>query len=103
MKANRNPSTKNSIKKKQKLNTEDSIDYTKSLTSEDVEIIESDFEELDNADNPQPIKKTVPKTDKQNKSPKVVKGKTNTKNGERILLLLFYILNFTYLIIIYYR
>ncbi|CAH1732024.1 unnamed protein product [Aphis gossypii] len=83
MKLKRNPSTEDSIKKKQKLNTEDSIDYTKSLTSEDAETIESGFEELDNADNPQAIKKKVPKTDKQNKSPKKFKEKTNIKNDDK--------------------
>jgi len=89
MKLKRNPSTDDSIKKKQKLNTEDSIDYTKSLTSEDVETIESGFEELDNADKPQVIKKKVPKTDKHNKSPKKAKEKTNIKNGKYILLYYF--------------
>jgi len=77
-------------------NTEDIID----LTSEDAETIESGFGELNNAENPQATKKTVPKTNKQNKSPKEAKGKKITKNGECILLLLFYILNFTCFIII---
>jgi hypothetical protein len=94
----RTSSTKKSIEKKQKLNTEDTIDYTKSLTSEDAETIEPGFEELDNVDNPvqtkteiktQVNKKKVPKTDKENKSSKKIKGKPNTKDGEYILVLFF--------------
>lgn len=94
----RTSSTKNTIKKKPKvlLNTEDSIDYTKSLTSEDTETAESGFQELDIAENIgkiktekkkiPPIKKTVPKSEKENKSFKKVKGKPNTTNGGHILI-----------------
>lgn len=94
----RTSSTKNSIKKKPKiLNTEDSIDYTKSLTSEDAETVESGFEELDIAENPgkiksekkktQAIKKPVLKSEKENKASKKTKGKSNTTNGGHILII----------------
>jgi len=97
----RTSSTKNSIKKKPKIqSTEDSIDYTKSLTSEDAETVESGFQELDIAENPGKLKtkaikktvtitdkenksskKTVTKTDSENKTSKKTKGKSNTRNG----------------------
>lgn len=88
-------STKPSIKKKHKLETEDSIDYTKSLTSEDAETIESGFNiELDNADIPQKItekktkaiKKKILITDEENKLAKKTKGKSSTTNGWYILI-----------------
>ncbi|CAI6354000.1 unnamed protein product [Macrosiphum euphorbiae] len=87
----RTSSTKNSIKKKPKISsTEDSIDYTKSLTSEDAETVESGFQELDIAENPgklktekkktKAIKKTVTITDKENKSSKITVSKTDNEN-----------------------
>jgi len=90
----RTSSAKSSIKKKPKiLNTEDSIDYTKSLTSEDTERVESGFQELDIVENIgnekkkiTSIKKTVPKSEKENKSFKKIKGKPNTTNGWHILI-----------------
>ena len=107
----RTSSTKNSIKKKPKIqSTEDSIDYTKSLTSEDAETVESGFQELDIAENPgklkiektktKAIKKTVTITDTENNSSKKIvtktenknklskktKGKSNTTNGRHILI-----------------
>jgi len=107
----RTSSAKNSIKKKPKtLSTEDSIDYTKSLTSEDAETVESGFQELDIAENPGKLKienqktkaikktvtiadkenksskKTVTKTDHENKSSKKTKGKSYTANGRYILI-----------------
>jgi len=60
MKKNRNPSAEDSIQNKQTLNTDDIID----LTSEDAETIESGLEQLNIADNPQAVKKTVPKKEK---------------------------------------
>ncbi|CAH1732042.1 pumilio homolog 3-like [Aphis gossypii] len=60
MKKNRNPSADHSIQNKQTLNTDDIVD----LTSEDAGTIESGLEELNIADNPRAIKKTVPKKEK---------------------------------------
>lgn len=85
MKMKRNSSSKDNIKKKvPKLDTEETADYTKLLTSEDSEIIESGNEqELDISDKPekiksakksQAIKKKVLKTDKEN-GLKKTKGK----------------------------
>lgn len=88
----RNSSNENNIKKKlKKVNLEDTIDYTKSLTSEDVETIDSiNEQELDNIDIPekiksakkaQGIKKKVPKNDKENNASKKTKGKPDTTSG----------------------
>lgn len=117
----RTSSTKNSIKKKPKIqSTEDSIDYTKSLTSEDAETVGSGFEELDIAENTGKIKnekkktkaikktetktdednksskKTETKSDKENKSFKKTKGKSNTINGEHIFIRTYLMLVFKF-------
>jgi len=95
----RTSSTENIIKKKPKIPTEELIDYTKSLTSEDAETVESGFQQLDIAEEnlgkikiekkkkkTQAIKKTVPQNEKENKSSKKTKGKSNTTNGRHILI-----------------
>lgn len=95
----RNSSKDVNIKKKlPKLDTEDdAIDYTKSLTADDVEEIESGNEEkLDDVNKPekikaakkaQVIKKKAPKTDKENNVSKKTKGKPNNTNGMYIFYL----------------
>jgi len=99
MKMKRNSSTKDNIKKKvPKLDTEETADYTKLLTSEENEIIESGNEqELDISDKPekiksakksQAIKKKVLKTDKEN-GLKKTKGKpTKTLTGIHFLVII---------------
>lgn len=87
----RSVSTKDNIKKKPKLTVEDTLDYTKSLTSEDVDVIEiGDEPELNNAEIPEKIKsakkaqaskKKELKTDKENQLLKNAKGKPNSTNG----------------------
>lgn len=81
------------IKKKlPKLDTkDDEVDYTKSLTAEDVVEIESgNEEELNDVNKPEKIKsakkalaikKKAPKTDKENNVSKKTKGKPNNTNG----------------------
>lgn len=83
-----------------KLDTENTIDYTKLLTSEDIEAIEIDDEsELDNV-NKKPeqnksgkksVKKSVPKDEKENKVLKKTKEKTNTINGIFVIIFVFMI------------
>lgn len=89
----RSSSKQVNIKKKlPKLDTkDDTVDYTKSLTSENVEEIESDYEEkLDDSKKPEKIKaakkvevikKKGPKTEKENNLSKKTKGKPNASNG----------------------
>lgn len=80
-----------------KLDIENSMDYTKLLTSEDIEAIEIDNEpELEivrklekNKTGLKLIKKTTPKDEKENKGLKKIKEKSNTVNG--IFLTLFYL------------
>jgi len=91
-------SAKDSIKKKvKKLDVEDAVDYTKLLTAEDVEIIESgDEQELSIANKPekissakkaQSLKKKLPKTDKDGVSKKA-KGNPITTTGIPLLFFL---------------
>lgn len=91
-------SAKDSIKKKvKKLDVEDAVDYTKLLTAEDVEIIESgDEQELSIANKPekissakkaQSLKKKLPKTDKDGVSKKA-KGNPITTTGIHLLFFL---------------
>lgn len=93
----RNSSTKGGIKKKiPKLDTEDIMDYTKLLTSEDVETVESDNEKkldvakkqkkIKSAKNNQTVKKKAPKTEKENGVIKKTKGKPNSATGINLLL-----------------
>lgn len=89
----RSLSTKENRKKKfPKLDIENTKDYTKSLTSENVETIDIDDEdtELNNAEIPEKIKsakkaqaskKKILKTDKENKLSKKTKAKPNTTKG----------------------
>lgn len=123
----RTSSTKNSIKKKPKIqSTENSIDYTKSLTSEYAETVGSGFEGLDIAENTGKIKiekkktkaikktetktdednksskKTETKSDKENKSFKKTKGKSNTINGGHILIRTYVMLVLTFYMCYYY-
>lgn len=90
----RSSSENANVKKKfPKLDTEDdTVDYTKSLTAEDVEDIVSDNEEkLDDVNKPEKIKAAKKaqaikkKTDKENKISKKTKGKLNNTNGMYIL------------------
>lgn len=83
----RNSSTKNNPKmKKPKTNSKDTTDYTKLLTSENVEEIETG----DDARKPEKIKlekkskiikKNELKTDKDKKISKKTKGKSTNKTG----------------------
>lgn len=93
----RNSSTNGGIKKKiPKLDTEDIMDYTKLLTSEDVEIVESDNEQkLDVVKKPkkikptknnQIVKKKAPETEKENGVLKKTKGKINSATGINLLI-----------------
>lgn len=93
----RNSSAKDSIKKKvKKLDIEETVDYTKLLTAEDVEIIESgDEQELSIANKPQKInsakraqalKKKLSKTDKDNGVSKKTKGNPITTTGIHLLI-----------------
>lgn len=92
----RNSSINGGIKKKiPKLDTEDIMDYTKLLTSEDVETVESDNEQkldvkkpkkIKPAKNNQIVKKKAPKTEKENGVLKKTKGKTNSATGINLLI-----------------
>lgn len=88
----RRSAAKEGIKKKmKKLSIEDTVDYTKLLTSEDAEIIDSgDEPELNivdkakkiiSAKKTQALKKKLPKTDKDNELSKNTKGNPKTTTG----------------------
>lgn len=93
-KIKRSSSAKDSIKKKVKPESKNTKDYTKLLTSEDVETIESgDEQQLKTTDKPEKIKsakkaqtsnKKTLKVDKENGLLKKAKGKPkeNTTNGK---------------------
>lgn len=94
----RNSSTKGGIKKKipKLVDTEDIMDYTKLLTSENVETVEYDNEQkLDVAKKPKKIKpaknnqivqKKVLKTGKENGVLKKIKGKPSSSTGINLLI-----------------